>query len=147
MATLVSKFTLDNTYNDDTANANHLLAAGTGNAFNIFNRKGSYSLDTNGSGFAQRTGVITGINTGNANRSFGGWINSSSIASVQSLIFLGTNTASQGHLIIILSATSIRVDLQSDLVNFTVPTMVNNRWYWVWTEYTAANKNSCLPKV
>src|SRR3990167_5768750 len=86
MATLVSKFTLDNTYNDDTANANHLLAAGTGNAFNIFNRKGSYSLDTNGSGFAQRTCVITGINTGNANRSFGGWINSSSIASVQSLI-------------------------------------------------------------
>lgn len=63
---------------------------------------------------------------------------------VQSLGCMGQNLASKGHLIIILTTTSIRVDLQSDALSFTVPALVNNTWYWIWTEYTAGTKSSRL---
>ena len=147
MASLISRWTFDNTYNDNEANANNLSAGGTGNAFSSTTFKvGSFSLDTDGNGYATRTATINGVAgiTGNQDRSFGGWFNMSSAGSVQALIKLGSDVANQGHLIIILSGTSIRVDLYTDALSFIVSSLSNNTWHWIWTEYTAATKSSRL---
>lgn len=145
MATLVSQWSLENNYTDTGGNSNDLAAAGSGNSFSTsIVKKGTYSLQLNGSGYASKTSGIAGITGGNADRSMGGWMYLTTAANVNASMFVGENVASQGFLIINLNATTIRVDLQSDALSFTVPAMSNSTWYHVWVQYSSASKTSDL---
>lgn len=139
----VSKWLLENDYTDYYAN-NNLAAQGSGNTFSsVISKQGQYSLQLNGSGAAFKAGMA-GINTGNADRSMGGWFYPNTGSAVAGIMAVGSDLASQGFTIIKLDATHIRVDLQSDALSFTVPTVANNTWYWVWVQYTASTKTSDL---
>ena len=145
MATLVSHFTFDNTLND-AVGSNTLSNVGTGQSFSdsVF-RKGTHALSLDGSGFVRKASQ-TGINTGNADLSFGGWFRPTTATDVDCLGALGVNSGINNSCLWMtkLSATVIRVDLASDALSFTVPAMSNATFYWVWCEYTAASKTSAL---
>lgn len=142
---IVSTWGLNNNYLDSLPAFNDLAEAGTGNSFSTsIVKRGSHSLQLDGAGYASKTSAITEITGGNADRSMGGFFYSTTAINVEAVMFVGQNTASQGFLIIKLSGTTIRVDLQSDALSFTVPALSNATWYWVWVEYTAATKTSDL---
>lgn len=140
----VSRYKLENGYTDSTG-SNDLAAAGSGNSFSTsIVKRGTYSLQLNGSGYASKTSGVSGITGANADRSMGGFFYSNTASAVESIMAVGNASPSQGFTIIKLSATTIRVDLYADALGFTVPTLSNNTWYWCWVQYTASGAVSDL---
>ena len=142
MAELISHWKFDNDYVDDPG-TNDLTEGGTGNSFSTsVKRVGTHSLQLNGSGYGKDTS-ISGLPTGNADMSFGGWVYiADPTSSSQVLISGGTLIAGQCVSIYSSSATTIHVDSFSvgwDL-SFTVSTISPNTWYWWWVQYTASTK-------
>lgn len=144
MATLQALLKYDNTYTD-SQDGNDQAAQGSGNSFSTsIVKRGSHSLQLNGSGYAYFGGPLGGVSTGNADKSVGCFFYPSTAATAEAMIAIGDNVNSQGFTITKLSATSIRVDLYADALSFTVPAMSNNTWYWLWVQYTASTKTSDL---
>src|SRR3990167_63090 len=104
---IVSKWFLSTDY-VDSVDSNDLAAAGSGNSF------AGGLLVLNGSGYASKTASVAGITTGNADRTMGIRFTPTTGSDVSGIMAIGTDSASQGFLIIKLSATAIRIDLQSD---------------------------------
>ena len=143
--TLISHFKFDNNL-EDFVGSNDMTAGGSGNSFSTTIKKyGTHSLQLNGSGWARKASQ-TGVDTGNSDISFGGWIYPTTAANVESLGSLGVNSAINNSCLWMtkLNATTIRVDLASDALSFTVPAMSNTTWYHVWCEYVASTKTSSL---
>lgn len=143
MATLVSRWLFENGYTDTTTN-NDLSAGGSGNSFDTTHKKeGTYSLLLNGSGYAEDTSV-TGIATGNADRSVAFWFRPTAISGY--IFGLGTGTDQQQFVALLNGANDIRLQLWASDVNLTsLPTTITvDTWFhFIWT-YTASNKTSEL---
>jgi hypothetical protein len=141
MATLAAQWKFDNNYSDSSGNANTLTAAGSGNIFSTTRKQGTHSLQLNGSGYASKA-TQSGITTGNADRSFGGWINLSTFATLQIPIYMGTQAANQALTIYNSTSTQVTIDQNGggNTVAFTISENSANTWYWWWVEYTSGTK-------
>ena len=142
MATLAAHWKFDNDYTDSSGNGNDLTAQGSGNSFSSSIRKvGPYSLQLNGSGYASRN-TQSGITTGNADRSFGGWIYLSTFSTLQIPLYLGTQASNQAVTFYNDTSTSVTVDqgVGTTPISFSIPENSANTWYWWWFEYTSSSK-------
>lgn len=142
MATLVSRYRFENSYNDTTS-TNNLSAQGSGNVFaQSPAAEGTYSLSTNGSGAAAITSGATGWTTGNADWSWGGWMLTSTWAANQDFMYWGTRSSGQSWECYQVTDTStMRITLDSlENGDFTLGTINDGAWHWIWFEYTASTK-------
>ena len=142
---LVSHYKFENDY-ADSVGSNTLSAAGSGNSFSTaLKNRGAYSLQMDGSGWAIKTGQ-TGFGSGNIDLSFGGWGYFTTGSRIETIGGFGVNSAINSSCIwsLKLSATSIRIDLASDALAYTVPSISDTTWYWWWVQYTASTKTSDL---
>lgn len=140
MATLISRWTFDNTYND-AVGSNNLSAGGSGNTFSSSTRVvGNYSLVLNGSGNARNTGTFSGINTGNTDASFGGWFNLNDFNARRMLLAFGGVSDNNQWSFYINSASSISLEIRGHDVKTWTPTFTTGNWYWAWIQYTASTK-------
>lgn len=142
MATLAIQYKLDNDYTDNSGNSNTLTAQGSGNSFSTSIKiVGTHSLQLNGSGYASKN-TQSGVTTGNADRSFGGWVYLSSFGTLQIPFYMGTQSSNQAVTLYNDTSTSITID-QNGVGNtavFTISENSANTWYWWWVEYTAGTK-------
>lgn len=142
MATLAAHWKFENDYNDSSGNGNNLTAQGSGNTFsNSLKKVDTYSLQLDGNGYAIKN-TQSGITTGNADRSFGGWIYLSSFGSLQIPFYMGTQASNQAVTIYNDTSTSVTIDQNGvgNTVVFTITENSANTWYWWWIEYTSGTK-------
>lgn len=145
-AVLVSHWPFDNAYTDTNASTNDLVAEGTGNSFSTtIVKKGTHSLQLNGSGDAIKSSGATSWNTGNSDFSVGGWLDWTTTIGVGVLVGFGSGSNGQTIFLYSSDATTITLEnLVTESQSWTVSSMSQSVWYWYWIEYTAGTKTAVL---
>lgn len=144
MATREAWFQFENNLLD-SQDGNDLTAIGTNSTFSsTVVQRGGYSrlYASAGTSLDQKAAVLGGIPTGTCDISFGGFLNTGTNAAGGAPISLGVSSANSSRCLwpLILSGTTIRVDLASDSKTFTVPNIAQNTWYWLWIEHSGTSR-------
>jgi hypothetical protein len=131
----------------DSQDGNDMAVQGTTSSFSTsIVKRGTYSRQYDGVSYDQKAATLGGIpSSGAVDISFGGFFYSGTASNVESWCGLGVTSSNANRCIwpTKTSATNIRVDLASDLVNFTVA-ISNATWYWLWVEHEAATKKTAM---